>query len=122
MLETGLALIACCLPTLTALGRSTLLQAFVKSMRSLVSLPSSGSGLRSKLPKSHLSHETTKRNRDRSNGSSTSQIAMVTRYSKDARIETFVIGDTPKVLHKETESGDEVIWVDTRMDRQENLV
>lgn len=125
MLESGLALIACCLPTLAALGRGTLLQSLVRSVRSLVSLRSTNdndNGLPFKSRKTNGSHKPSKWDRDRSNGSITSQVAMVLDKPKDGTIETYVMGAVPKVLHEGGEDGSGVIWVDSTMEQRDHAV
>ena len=47
---------------------------------------------------------------------------MVPSNPRDATIETFVIGDMPKMLHEGMEEGSGVIWVDTHMDQRDNSV
>jgi len=88
LIESGLAIIACCLPTLNALVNVTgSLESVVRSVRSMVSLRSYGSGRSSK---------NTKNFETLSGNGNSSKSAIVADHSNPASIHAYAMGDLSK--------------------------
>ena len=47
---------------------------------------------------------------------------MVLDNPREATVETYVMGDVPKVLHEGGEGGSGVIWVDSTMEQRDHAV
>ena len=115
MLESGLALIACCLPTLYALSRATRLQSLIKSARSYASLGSQ--------------HRNSVRNREkRSAASTTGELATVSSaasnhaFSNAGSIESHAMANTSNVSHDLQDTPEGEIWVDRTIELQGRAV
>lgn len=121
MLESGLALIACCLPTLNALVRLPALQSIVRSVRDIASFGSYGSrSQRSQRldegPHS-ISYKSSKREM---NGSMTSQTAFVPEQIELAS-ETYAIGGVPKTFHEVRETPGGRLRVDKTVEQRNSM-
>ena len=122
MLESGLALIACCLPTLYALSRVPRLQSLIRSARSLASLGSSRkSPARGSAEKKHP-HGGGDGAPD-TDFSTTSSEAIVTGMSglpAESKFQAYAMGDVPRVSSERTE-GDGEIWVDRTIEQRDSF-
>ena len=120
ILESGLALIACCLPLLNALGRLPALQSAMRSIRSLSLLHSSGS--RTQDSNKRNDTDTFNRLHERGDISMDSTIAFAQDRNEHARYEAFARADSPNIAHIGPGTASGNIWVDEAFERREITV
>ncbi|MCJ1314646.1 hypothetical protein MMC25_008328 [Agyrium rufum] len=122
MVEAGLALIACCLPTLNALFAKKSIESVIRSIRSAVSLGSMFSG------RSEYSHHSDLRRTDTRKGrrqSTESESAIVSDYTQSGgSVETYALGNLDRTAEDPestmTKSGK--IRVDRSIEQSESKV
>lgn len=120
MLESGLALVACCLPILNALGRLPALQSITRSVRRMTSLMSSR---QRSQESSKRSHGTTLPNFKRSEyGSVGSQVAIMPDHTLSTNFDVYAMGDVPRIRHEGHETAQAKIWVDRTLEQSESVV
>ena len=120
MLESGLALIACCLPILNALGRLPALQSAMRSIRSLTLLHSSSSRTQDSNKLNDVN--TFNRLKGERDLSTDSQIAFAQDRNEPAQFEAFAMADSPRIARKGPETAPDTIWVDKAFERRESMV
>ncbi|KAF4630529.1 hypothetical protein G7Y89_g7613 [Cudoniella acicularis] len=116
-LESGLALTACCLPTLNALARLPALRSVIDSIRSVVSLSSFNLGSQ-KLSVGNDSHQF----KTEDEYSMASRTAFVPNDPKSANFETYAMGNVSKTSRQDHGERKEDIWVDKVIEQRDNVV
>ena len=118
VLEGGLALIACCFPTLHVLYAKASLEGVVRSIRSAVSLGSLGSGRSNQSNRSGpLDPEVQKRN-----DSTASHTAMVLDHPVPASFETYALGNAHENSVDDESSTHQKIWVNSTFEQSAKMV
>ncbi|KAF7932852.1 uncharacterized protein EAE98_004151 [Botrytis deweyae] len=114
MLESGLALVACCLPSLNSLAGLPAFRSMIDSLRSIASLHSSSEHYK-------ISQGNDNSQLKAEDPSSASRKALVPESADFAEIETYAMGDVPKIHHGKS-SGEDVIWVDKVVEQRNHIV
>lgn len=114
MLESGLALIACCLPSLYSIAGHPAFRSMFDILRSIRSS-------RSSTEHYQISHGNDNPQPKAESQSLGSLKALVPESADSAEIEAYAMGDVPRIEHgKEIEK--DVIWVDKVVDQQNCVV
>ncbi|TEY46854.1 hypothetical protein BOTCAL_0312g00110 [Botryotinia calthae] len=114
MLESGLAIVACCLPSLNSLAGLPAFRSMINSLRSIASLRSSSEHYR-------ISQGNDNSLLKAQNQSSASRKALVPESADFAEMETYAMEDVPKINHGKG-AGQDVIWVDKVVEQQNHIV
>ncbi|APA12130.1 hypothetical protein sscle_09g069000 [Sclerotinia sclerotiorum 1980 UF-70] len=113
MLESGLALIACCLPSLNYLAGLPPFRSVIDSFRNITSIRSSSEHYK-------MSQGNDNSQLKAEDQSLASRKALVPESADSAEIETYAMGDVPKINHGRR-AGKDGIWVD-KVVEQENYI
>jgi len=108
MMESGLAIVACCMPTLHALILKSSIESIVRSIRSATSLQSFSSGKSKKF--TPLSGDSRALN-------SKVSASSVPDHSNPASIHGYAMGDLSKASHDTSNLDQDKIWVNSEFEQ-----
>jgi len=113
MIEAGLALVACCLPTMSALTHKKSIDSAIRSVRSRISLKSNGSQRSGGSSKDNLS-------KVESNRRATSPARLNLRPAGEGDVESHALGPMPSLPHEHADGDPSKIWVDHHIEQRQS--